>query len=70
MDLHTLNTIPDDRLLTPEEVAALFSVDPKTVSRWATAGKLEHTRTLGGHRRFPARAVRAALERAHHPQTA
>lgn len=39
-------------LLTPGEVAALFSVDPKTVSRWASAGKLHTVRTLGGHRRF------------------
>ncbi|MFF4412152.1 BldC family transcriptional regulator [Streptosporangium sp. NPDC001559] len=41
-----------DRLLTPKEVAALFGVDPKTVSRWALAGKLTSFRTLGGHRRF------------------
>ncbi len=24
-----------DRLLTPREVAAMFRVDPKTVTRWA-----------------------------------
>lgn len=41
-----------DRLLTPAEVAALFRVDPKTVTRWAKAGKLHSIRTLGGHRRF------------------
>jgi excisionase family DNA binding protein len=46
-----------DALLTPREVAALFSVTPKTVTRWAEAGKLPAIRTLGGHRRFPARAV-------------
>ena len=39
-------------LLTPSEVAALFRVDPKTVTRWAKAGKLTSIRTLGGHRRF------------------
>ncbi len=39
-------------LLTPAEVAALFRVDPKTVTRWARAGKLSAIRTLGGHRRF------------------
>ena len=27
-----------ERLLTPGEVAALFRVDPKTVTRWASAG--------------------------------
>lgn len=39
-------------LMTPGEVAAIFRVDPKTVTRWAHAGKLRHTRTPGGHVRF------------------
>ena len=39
-------------LLTPSEVANLFRVDPKTVTRWAKAGKLTSIRTLGGHRRY------------------
>jgi excisionase family DNA binding protein len=39
-------------LLTPAEVAKLFRVDPKTVARWAKAGKLTAIRTLGGHRRY------------------
>jgi excisionase family DNA binding protein len=43
-----------DALLTPSEVAALFRVDPKTVTRWAKAGRLDCIRTLGGHRRYPA----------------
>ena len=38
--------------LTPSEVASLFRVDPKTVTRWAKAGKLTAIRTLGGHRRY------------------
>ncbi|MSV54368.1 MAG: BldC family transcriptional regulator [Actinobacteria bacterium] len=38
--------------MTPAEVAALFRVDPKTVTRWAEAGKLSAVRTLGGHRRY------------------
>lgn len=41
-----------DELLTPSEVAGLFRVDPKTVTRWAQAGKLSSIRTLGGHRRY------------------
>lgn len=41
-----------EELLTPGQVAELFGVDPKTVTRWATAGKLEALRTLGGHRRY------------------
>lgn len=39
-------------LLTPAEVAKMFHVDPKTVTRWAQAGKLTYMRTLGGHRRY------------------
>ncbi|HEX2575692.1 MAG TPA: BldC family transcriptional regulator [Aquihabitans sp.] len=46
-----------DRLMTPAEVAELFRVTPKTVTRWAEAGKLPAIRTLGGHRRFPEREV-------------
>ena len=41
-----------DELLTPAGVAALLYVDPKTVTRWAIAGKLDSIRTPGGHRRF------------------
>ena len=48
-------------LLTPGEVAVLFRVDPKTVTRWAQAGKLSAVRTLGGHRRFHESEVRALL---------
>jgi excisionase family DNA binding protein len=43
---------PVSTLMTPGEVAKLFRVDPKTVTRWAAAGKLRHTRTPGGHVRF------------------
>jgi len=50
-----------DELLTPAEVAALFRVDPKTVTRWAKAGKLTSIRTLGGHRRYRAAEVRLLL---------
>lgn len=48
-------------LLTPKEVAALFKVDPKTVTRWAKAGKLTSIRTLGGHRRYKESEVKALL---------
>ena len=50
-----------DRLLTPGEVAALFRVDPKTVTRWAAAGRIGSIRTPGGHRRFRESEVRALL---------
>jgi excisionase family DNA binding protein len=48
-------------LLTPGEVASLFRVDPKTVTRWAKAGKLTSIRTLGGHRRYRESEVRELL---------
>ena len=50
-----------EALLTPSEVATLFRVDPKTVTRWAKAGKLSSIRTLGGHRRYREAEVRALL---------
>jgi len=52
----------EEELLTPSEVAKLFRVDPKTVTRWAKSGKLSSIRTLGGHRRYRASEVRALLE--------
>jgi excisionase family DNA binding protein len=51
-----------DSLLTPAEVAALFRVNPKTVTRWARAGKITAIRTLGGHRRFRATEIRRCLD--------
>ena len=48
-------------LLTPAEVASLFRVDPKTVTRWAKAGKLTAVRTLGGHRRYRKSEVQSLL---------
>ena len=51
-----------EQLLTPSEVAAMFRVNPKTVTRWARAGKISAIRTLGGHRRFKASEIRKFLE--------
>jgi len=50
-----------EALLTPAEVASLFRVDPKTVTRWAKSGKLTSIRTLGGHRRYREAEVKALL---------
>ena len=59
-----------ERLMTPGEVAAMFRVDPKTVTRWAAAGRIGSIRTPGGHRRFRESEVRTLLEgltnEAHH----
>lgn len=49
-------------LLTPGEVAEMFRVDPKTVTRWANEGKLASIRTLGGHRRFKKALIDQLLE--------
>jgi excisionase family DNA binding protein len=58
----------DDALLTPSEVAAMFRVNPKTVTRWARAGKISAIRTLGGHRRFRASEIRQFLEQVEDPE--
>ena len=50
-----------DRLLTPREVASMFRVDPKTVTRWAQEGRLSCIRTLGGHRRYSENQVTELL---------
>ena len=50
-----------ERLLTPGEVALMFRVDPKTVTRWASAGRIGSIRTPGGHRRFRASEVNGLL---------
>ena len=56
-------------LLTPSEVATLFRVDPKTVTRWAKAGKISSIRTLGGHRRYRESEVRTLLGGVPQPRT-
>lgn len=55
------NTPITERLLTPGEVAQMFRVDPKTVTRWASAGRIGSIRTPGGHRRFRESEVKRLL---------
>lgn len=55
------NPIEHEKLLTPAEVASMFRVDPKTVTRWAKAGRLSFVQTLGGHRRYREAEVLALL---------
>jgi excisionase family DNA binding protein len=47
-----MNKISAEQPLTAAQVAAMFGVDPKTVTRWAKAGKIACFFTLGGHRRY------------------
>jgi excisionase family DNA binding protein len=53
---------PRDRLITPTEVADMFRVDPRTVSKWASSGRLKGIRTPGGQWRFRESEVRAVLQ--------
>ena len=59
-----LSATNQEKLLTPAEVASLFRVDPKTVTRWAKAGKLTSIKTLGGHRRYKESEVKELLKSA------
>ena len=61
-NLSHLSLSGQENLLTPAEVASLFRVDPKNVTRWAKAGKLTSIRTLGGHRRYKETEVKALLK--------
>jgi excisionase family DNA binding protein len=49
----------NDHLLTTSEVAELFRVEPRTVTRWAHAGRLPSFTTAGGDRRFRASEIRS-----------
>lgn len=51
----------NDKLLQPWEAAQMLGVDPKTLSRWANAGKVPSIRTLGGHRRYRASTIEKIL---------
>ena len=62
MSQSNLSVSAQEKLLTPSEVAILFRVDPKTVTRWAKAGKLTSIKTLGGHRRYRESEVKALLK--------
>lgn len=54
--------LPDTHLLTPGEVAAVMRVDPKTVTRWASARRVASIRTPGGHRRFRVGDLRKMIQ--------
>jgi excisionase family DNA binding protein len=53
----------DHQFLKTAEVARLLHVSPKTIARWSVEKRLPHTITPGGHRRFPAAAIRELAER-------
>ena len=51
------------RFYHPGEVARLFRVDTKTVTRWAKTGKLRSIRTPGNRRLYFADEIDAMLGR-------
>lgn len=53
---------PDD-LLSPKEAAAILSIHPVTLSRWADDGRIAHQLTPTNRRRFRRRDVEALAER-------
>ncbi|MBW3616071.1 MAG: helix-turn-helix domain-containing protein [Actinobacteria bacterium] len=55
---------PDEaeELLMPSQVVRRFRVDPKTLTRWSRAGRLNPITTPGGHRRFRASEVQRCME--------
>jgi excisionase family DNA binding protein len=55
---------PSPDILTPVEVAQMFRVDVKTISRWAESGKIRSFKTLGGHRRFRRHWIESMLDQA------
>ena len=55
-------------LMTTGEVASLCRVNPKTVARWASEGRLTSVRTVGGHRRFYRAEVNDLLEASKQPR--
>jgi excisionase family DNA binding protein len=48
--------------LRTSEAAARLQVQPRTVTRWAREGRLEHRRTLGGHRRYDPDLIDALVQ--------
>ena len=50
-----------ERMLRAREVALLFKVDPKTVTRWAKTGRLTPVVLPSGHRRYRAADVEALM---------
>ena len=47
--------------LKTSEAAQRLHVTTKTVARWASEGRLQHRRTLGGHRRYDPELIDALV---------
>ncbi len=55
--------------LSRAQVARLLQVAPITVARWAAAGKLPYSVTLGGRRRYPREDILLILKRLTEPRS-
>jgi excisionase family DNA binding protein len=52
-----MTTLPDKELLRPDEVAAYYSVNVRTVLGWVATGKLEAIKIAGGVLSIPRTAI-------------
>jgi excisionase family DNA binding protein len=60
-------TEQEQKLMTPGEVARLFRVNPRTVTRWARKGRIPSVLTPGGHHRFDELEIRALFRESKPP---
>jgi excisionase family DNA binding protein len=54
--------LPAERLLTPQEAAAILGVSTKTLARREAEGRIEAVKTPGGHRRYREDDVKGLAE--------
>ena len=57
-----IEKIDKEQLLTSSEVGALLQVNPSSVNKWVSQGRITAFRTPGGHRRIRAADLVAFLE--------
>lgn len=60
---HAMSRVGSDPILTPGQVARLYQVCTKTVTRWAHSGRIASFKTPGGQVRFLWSKVREDIER-------
>jgi excisionase family DNA binding protein len=58
---------PQSDLISLRQASEILGVHPSTLRVWADQGKLKVVRTVGGHRRFSTKELRAFAERNHGP---
>ncbi len=48
------------KYITPQEAQNMFGFHPKTLNRWALAGKIEFIKSPGGHARYSIDSLQSA----------